>query len=126
MLSYDLIEGAEAAARFVRLNGGARAIYRMSANGHLPVIRKGRKLFYRKSDLEAAFQVLDHAGEPEITDIAAPPTIALRDWFAGQALASVADAAHRYHEGDAPQILAERAYRIADAMLAESLNGPVA
>lgn len=53
-LSDDLLEGADAAAAHIGLP--TRKVYRMTENGHLPVIRKGRKLFYRKSDLEAAFQ----------------------------------------------------------------------
>jgi hypothetical protein len=53
-LSEDLLEGASAAAAFLGL--GPRAVYRMTESKQLPVIRKGRKLFYRKSDLEAAFQ----------------------------------------------------------------------
>lgn len=56
-LSDDLLEGAAAAASFLKLKGGPRAVYRMTEGGHLPVIRKGRKLFYRKSDLETAFSV---------------------------------------------------------------------
>lgn len=53
-LSDDLMEGAKAAARFTGLT--QRAIYRLTDNGELPVIRKGRRLFYRKTDLERAFQ----------------------------------------------------------------------
>lgn len=55
-LSDDLLEGAEEAAKFLQLRGGRRAVYRLTEGGHLPVTRKGRKLFYRKSDLERAFQ----------------------------------------------------------------------
>jgi excisionase family DNA binding protein len=54
-LSEDLLEGAAAAAGFIGIK--ARTVYRMTESGELPVIRKGRKLFYRKSDLERAFQV---------------------------------------------------------------------
>jgi excisionase family DNA binding protein len=53
-LSDDLLSGAEAAAAFIGLP--RRAVYRMTESGQLPVIRKGRRLFYRKSDLEKAFQ----------------------------------------------------------------------
>lgn len=53
-LSDDLLEGAAAAADYLGIR--QRAIYRMTENGDLPAIRKGRKLFYRKSDLERAFQ----------------------------------------------------------------------
>ncbi|WP_066807170.1 helix-turn-helix domain-containing protein [Sphingomonas asaccharolytica] len=54
-LSDDLLEGAQGAAAFLKLRGGPRAVYRMTEAGHLPVIRKGRRLFYRKSDLTKAF-----------------------------------------------------------------------
>jgi excisionase family DNA binding protein len=53
MLNCDLITGAEAAASYCGLS--RRAIYHMVEAGELPVIRKGRKLFFRKSELEAAF-----------------------------------------------------------------------
>lgn len=55
-LSDDLLAGADAAASFIGLP--RRAVYRMTETGQLPVIRKGRKLFYRKSDLERAFQAV--------------------------------------------------------------------
>ena len=47
-----------------------------------------------------------------------PPTtgMSLRDWFAGQALASLP---HRLADGAYPEALAEQAYGIADAMLAK-------
>lgn len=51
-------------------------------------------------------------------DVYHQPGMTLRDWFAGQALAMCA-ATHGWPtSGDGPQI-AERAYAIADAMLAE-------
>ena len=53
MLSDDLIKGARAAAAYTGLT--ERSIYHMTERGLLPVIRKGRTLFYRKSDLDAAF-----------------------------------------------------------------------
>ncbi len=53
-LSIDLLEGASAAAEYLGIK--PRSVYRMTETGNLPVIRKGRKLFYRKSDLERAFQ----------------------------------------------------------------------
>lgn len=52
-LSSDLIAGAEAAASFIGLS--PRAIYHLVDSGHLPVIRKGRRLYFRKSELEKAF-----------------------------------------------------------------------
>ncbi|MGZ8352858.1 MAG: helix-turn-helix domain-containing protein [Allosphingosinicella sp.] len=53
MLSNDLIQGAREAARFSGLT--ERSIYHMAESGQLPVIRKGRRLYFRKSELEKAF-----------------------------------------------------------------------
>jgi hypothetical protein len=55
MLSDDLLKGAEAAAAFLGPVVTPRSVYHMVEQGHLPVIRKGRTLFFRKSDLEIAF-----------------------------------------------------------------------
>lgn len=55
-LSDDLLEGAAAAAGYIGIK--PRSVYRMTETGDLPAIRKGRKLFYRKSDLERAFQAV--------------------------------------------------------------------
>ena len=54
MLAQDLLSGAKAAARFT--GEKPRAIYHMVENGLLPCIRKGRKLYFRKSELEDAFR----------------------------------------------------------------------
>jgi excisionase family DNA binding protein len=54
MLSDDLIKGARAAAAYLGMS--ERSVYHMTEQGQLPVIRKGRSLFYRKTDLEAAFR----------------------------------------------------------------------
>lgn len=54
MLADDLIAGAPAAARYVGL--APRAVYHLVEQGHLPAIRKGRRLYFRKSELEAAFR----------------------------------------------------------------------
>ena len=54
MLSNDLLSGAKAAAQELGLT--ERAIYHMVEAGHLPVIRKGKRLYFRKSELEAAFR----------------------------------------------------------------------
>ena len=54
MLSQDLIAGAIAAANYAGLS--PRAIYHLVEQGHLPVIRKGKRLYFRKSELEAAFR----------------------------------------------------------------------
>lgn len=54
MLHADLIAGANAAASYAGLS--PRAIYHLVEAGHLPVIRKGKRLYFRKSELEAAFR----------------------------------------------------------------------
>ncbi|PZQ54164.1 MAG: helix-turn-helix domain-containing protein [Novosphingobium pentaromativorans] len=54
MLNADLIAGANAAASYSGLT--PRAIYHLVEQGHLPVIRKGKRLYFRKSELEAAFR----------------------------------------------------------------------
>lgn len=53
-MNTDLLEGAAKAAAFTGLS--RRKIYRLADEGHLPVIRKGRRLFFRKSELERAFE----------------------------------------------------------------------
>ena len=50
----DLLPGAASAANFLGLT--RRQVYRLAEDGYLPVIRKGRSLFFRKSELQAAFQ----------------------------------------------------------------------
>jgi hypothetical protein len=59
MLSNDLLRGANAAANFIGLT--PHAVYHLVECGHLPVIRKGRTLFFRRSELERAFS----AGDPQ-------------------------------------------------------------
>ena len=54
MLNQDLLVGAAAAAAYI--GEKPRSIYHMVEQGHLPAIRKGRKLYFRKSELEAAFR----------------------------------------------------------------------
>lgn len=53
MLNSDLITGARDAAAYIGLS--PKAVYHMVENGNLPVIRKGRRLFFRKSELDKAF-----------------------------------------------------------------------
>lgn len=53
MLANDLLLGAKAAAEYI--GETPRAVYNMAEKGLLPVIRKGRKLYFRKSELDAAF-----------------------------------------------------------------------
>ncbi|MCC4252246.1 helix-turn-helix domain-containing protein [Sphingobium naphthae] len=54
MLGNDLIAGANAAASYAGLT--ARAVYHLVEQGRLPVIRKGKRLYFRKSELDAAFR----------------------------------------------------------------------
>lgn len=54
MLANDLLPGAKAAAEYI--GETPRAVYNMAEKGLLPVIRKGRKLYFRKSELDAAFR----------------------------------------------------------------------
>jgi excisionase family DNA binding protein len=53
-LHADLIEGAANAATFTGLS--RRKIYRLVEQGHVPSVRKGRRLYFRKSELERAFK----------------------------------------------------------------------
>jgi excisionase family DNA binding protein len=53
MLADDLLPGATAAAAYIGVT--PRAVYHLVEAGHLPAIRKGRKLYFRKSELERAF-----------------------------------------------------------------------
>lgn len=53
MLNADLILGARGAAQYTGLP--ERVIYHLVEKGNLPVIRKGSRLFFRKSELERAF-----------------------------------------------------------------------
>ncbi len=56
MLGIDLIKGAAGVERYTEGVLSQRQVYHMVENGQLPVIRKGRTLYFRKSALEAAFQ----------------------------------------------------------------------
>lgn len=53
MLNEDLIKGATAAAKFCGL--APRTIYHLVEIGQLPAVKKGKVLFFRKSELERAF-----------------------------------------------------------------------
>lgn len=59
MLNSDLINGASKAAAFIGIT--PRTVYHMVERGELPVIRKGRRLYFRRSELEAAFRSQDAA-----------------------------------------------------------------
>ena len=56
-LHSDLLPSAAEAAAYTGLP--RRVIYRMTEQGHLPVTRKGRRLVYRKSELDQAFKSTD-------------------------------------------------------------------
>lgn len=62
-MTHDLIAGADDAARFTGLT--RRQIYRLTEQGLLPVTRKGRRLFFRKSELEAAFSASAKSNQGE-------------------------------------------------------------
>src|SRR5687768_14868907 len=52
-LADDLLDGADAAAKFIGIS--RRQVYRLTADGELPVIRMCQRRLYRKSDLYATF-----------------------------------------------------------------------
>lgn len=56
-LKDDLLSGAGAAAEFLGVS--ARTVYHMAESGGLPVIRKGKRLYFLKSDLTASFKSTD-------------------------------------------------------------------
>lgn len=56
MLNADLIDGAMAAAEYTGLK--PRQIYHMAESGLIPVIRIGRKMLFRKSELDARFRAV--------------------------------------------------------------------
>ena len=53
MLSDDLLEGAAQIGRYIGKT--ERATFHLIYNQQIPVIRKGRRIFARKSELERAF-----------------------------------------------------------------------
>ena len=53
LLNSDLIIGADNAALFTGLS--RRTVYRLVHEGHIPAVRKGRRLYFRKSELERTF-----------------------------------------------------------------------
>lgn len=53
-LSDDLITSVKDASAYIRST--PRQVYHMVEKGYLPGIRKGRKMYFRKSELEAAFR----------------------------------------------------------------------
>ena len=53
MLADDLLPDAAAAAAFIGVT--RRKVYHMVEAGSLPVVRKGSRLYFRRSELERAF-----------------------------------------------------------------------
>ncbi|HEY0148655.1 MAG TPA: helix-turn-helix domain-containing protein [Allosphingosinicella sp.] len=53
MLSNDLLDGAEAAATFTGLP--LQTIYHLVRTGRLPATKMGRRIYFRKSEIEKAF-----------------------------------------------------------------------
>jgi excisionase family DNA binding protein len=53
MLSDDLLSGAKAAADYMGVP--PRTVYNMVEKDLIPFIKKGKNLFFRKSELDAAF-----------------------------------------------------------------------
>ena len=53
MLADDLLSGATAAADYIGVK--PRAVYHLVEEGRLPVVRMGKRLYFRKSELERAF-----------------------------------------------------------------------
>lgn len=56
-LADDLLVGAAAAAAYCGLT--QRVIYHLTETGALPVKRIGRRLYYRRSELDDAFRRTD-------------------------------------------------------------------
>lgn len=54
MLANDLLPSARAAAAYIGVT--ERAVYHLVERGHLPVTKIGRKLYFRKSELERVFR----------------------------------------------------------------------
>lgn len=55
----DLIAGADTAAAHLGLP--RRTVYRLADEGRIPVIRKGRRLYFRRSELDKAFSAAEAA-----------------------------------------------------------------
>ncbi len=56
MLGDDLIKGAKGVEADTNGVITQRQVYHLVESGHLPVIRKGRIMYFRRSELEAAFR----------------------------------------------------------------------
>lgn len=53
-LKNDLLDGAKAAADFLGLP--QRTVYHLASQGRIPATRLGAKLYFRRSELDAAFR----------------------------------------------------------------------
>ena len=53
MLSCDIIRGTKAAAEYLGFT--ERQLWHMVYEGRVPHVRKGRRLFFRKSELDRSF-----------------------------------------------------------------------
>jgi excisionase family DNA binding protein len=58
-LSSDLIAGAAGAASYTGLS--TRAVYHLVAKGALPAVKIGRRMYFRKTALDAVFTVTEQA-----------------------------------------------------------------
>ena len=56
MLATDLLKGAKAVEDETGGTISQRQVYHLVERGLLPVIRKGRSMYFRRSELEAAFR----------------------------------------------------------------------
>ena len=54
-LANDLLKGARGVEQATGGMIKRRQVYHMVEQGQLPVIRKGRSMYFRRSELEAAF-----------------------------------------------------------------------
>jgi excisionase family DNA binding protein len=59
-VSLDLIAGAAAAADFTGLS--VRQIYHLVEENRLPVVRLGRRLYFRRFELDQAFRAIQPFG----------------------------------------------------------------
>lgn len=53
MLKDDLLKGAKAAAEYIGID--TRTVFSMVEKNTIPSVRKGRMIFFRKSELDKAF-----------------------------------------------------------------------
>jgi excisionase family DNA binding protein len=52
-MNSDLIIGAEGAAQYTGISRST--VYRLVEKGHIPAVRKGRRLYFRASELDRTF-----------------------------------------------------------------------